>query len=277
METFMPTFDVNRCMKFFIADLFLMGFISVSFIFCFIYLAYGINHPAAPLVIWNWEFLRERFYNWWSNLAFLCVFWYGANHICFVVEFHFIMGFLYLNIFYRILKTELKVSGDGRQLRNQHTDDSLRIWETYVVENRSFEIAHINVMDFYSPMIVIMNWCVAQVAIVCNVMLLSRWEKLPTISVWILIFWSVASEIMWIFFLGVGGGLLRQGEKTIASWKRRNWGSKFNNCLMKRFTKSCKPIRLSYGKMFTIQRKSVLTFMQAILRGTFRFYLAIKK
>ncbi|CAL8123067.1 unnamed protein product [Orchesella dallaii] len=278
LEKYMPSFNPDHCLRIFIADLCAATLVVVFFIFTFIYLLYNLYNPFLPLFYWNWTFFEENFFRIETELFLATAFWYGANHVCLIIEFHIITAIRYLNILYLLITAEFRVPGRNvMQIKNQHTLNSLREWQNYIVEYRSFEVMHTHVMEFYSPFIVLFNVVVVQNVLFCNVMLFTRWSQLSTVSVFILVFWSVASQVCWIFILEMGARLFVQGDRTIKSWKDFNWGSRRGNKVMKKFGKSCRSIRLAHGSMFTIRKRNVLTFLKSILRGTFRAFLAFKK
>lgn len=55
------------------------------------------------------------------------------------------------------------------------------------------------------------------------------------------------------------------------------WKRSADRKYMSKFRKSCKPIYLGFPGFMTITHKSVLKYMQGIVRGVFRMLLALKK
>jgi len=269
-KTFMPSFDPNRYLAYKIRDT-LSSFLILSvFISTFLYTIYFYRHPNLPISPWNWKRLN-KLYNRTTNVLGAALFWYGANHVAGILIFHIVIGFMYLPALYQIVRLELRVPKTSQQ----NTISKLRNWQIYTKEYRAWEVLHIHVMEFYSPFLILFNATAVQISLFCNVMLFKKWDKLGPVSKSILIFWTGIVQITWIIALEMGGEIFKQGTKTIVLWNGYDWGSVFGN-KMKKFAKSCRPIRVNHRSVYTIRKRNVLTFLKAILRGTFRAFLALK-
>lgn len=124
--------------------------------------------------------------------------------------------------------------------------------------------------------LVLLNGFFMLAAIYISFVLIRYWEMLQFISkapMVIAEFWAIG---YWTIILQIGCMFFVDGNKTLNSWKRHNWGCERENRLMKKFRQSCKPILLSFGSQFVIGRMSVLNYYQGVLRGTFRVLLATK-
>ncbi|CAL8146769.1 unnamed protein product [Orchesella dallaii] len=177
---------------------------------------------------------------------------------------------------YLLLKTAFRVPNNDIPVKNQYSKPHLRQWKTYIREYRSLEILNIQYLEFYSPFSVLMNATAVQVALFSNVMLFTKWEQLSTEAVVILVSWCALDQILWVICLEMAAQLSVEGERTVKAWKGFDWDSVVGNKVMKKFAKSCKPIRIGHGTMYTIRKRNVLTFFKAILRGTFRAFLTLQ-
>ncbi len=70
--------------------------------------------------------------------------------------------------------------------------------------------------------------------------------------------------------LEISGRIHEDAKKTIKSWKNIEFSSLHERKYMSRFRKCCRPLKLGIEGTFTIKRLSVLKFMRAIIKGTFR-------
>lgn len=92
-----------------------------------------------------------------------------------------------------------------------------------------------------------------------------------------LFMWGSATAVYWCFILHFGGYVYLQGGNILKSWKRHDWGNRYHNRLMGKFRRSCRPLTISYQKMFTMRKLTMLRFVRGLTRGIFRMLLALGK
>ncbi len=82
----------------------------------------------------------------------------------------------------------------------------------------------------------------------------------------------------WSFVLWLGGCLHFRSLRILNSWKYRgNWKLKVERKMMNKFRKSCLPIRIHYGKAYTIRKITVIKFWNGLMKGVFRTMLTFKR
>lgn len=82
------------------------------------------------------------------------------------------------------------------------------------------------------------------------------------------------------WFLALHGAAIMyiNSKKTIESWKSNGewWGSRSNQAIMRKFKKSCRPMKVGYKNHFTYKRNSILNYLRVLYRGTFRALCTLK-
>jgi len=91
------------------------------------------------------------------------------------------------------------------------------------------------------------------------------------ISSFVLIF-----QVVWSLTLEFSGQFYRHSIATLISWKGLRIPRKEDRKYMSRFRKSCRPLYIGTEGYFVIRRLTVLKFLRAIIRGTFRSLLTAK-
>lgn len=88
-----------------------------------------------------------------------------------------------------------------------------------------------------------------------------------------------ASIVSWTIMLTCAGMMHKSATDCIASWKTgwAHWGGVRDRRYMGKFRKSCKPIYIGYPGFMIISRKSVVKFIQGVVRGTFRALLMLNE
>jgi hypothetical protein len=87
----------------------------------------------------------------------------------------------------------------------------------------------------------------------------------------------MVSQLAWGIVLEFAGRYHEKAKSTIKSWKSMKFESKAEKFLMSKFTRSCRPLIFGHQGGFTITRLSLLKFIIAIVKGTVRAVLAVRK
>lgn len=183
-----------------------------------------------------------------------------------------------LNVIYNfyipyILGKELRV---GRPSSRYKAANKIRQPQNIRVVFRCFQIVHQNMFCWFGIFLMLINaGCMSSAVYICFVLLrfgteLRLLTKIP------LLFAIVMISVTWSGVLEIGKHYHLNGKKVFGSWKRYDWGSKFENRVMAKFRLSCRPILLSYGKTFVVGPASVLNFSKGVVRGTMRCLLSTK-
>lgn len=179
-----------------------------------------------------------------------------------------VYGFYFTLLFSK----ELRV---GRRDSTYLTTAELRKSNTLCLTFRSFQIVNTNAMCFMGLYLVAINASVIIAVVFLNFSLLKYWNVLHTLIKLLCLLITVTFTIFWTAILELGKLFFIKGNKVLSSWNGREWGSKRENNIMKRFRLSCKPILISYGNQFVIRKQSILVFYRAIVRGTKRALLTL--
>ncbi|CAL8072491.1 unnamed protein product [Orchesella dallaii] len=162
-------------------------------------------------------------------------------------------------------------------IHGQKSNDKLRTAKYLPKTYRCFELLtnfqNITLSQYLIPC----QTAIMYLILFCNTMLIRRWEKLNAALRVSLILLSVLAMFLWGLVLKVFGRMDVWSQKTLKSWKDHNWGSVRDNKYMRKFRKSCRPLRIGYGRCYIIRPLSVLKFLKGISRGTFRALLLAMK
>ncbi|OXA48134.1 hypothetical protein Fcan01_16922 [Folsomia candida] len=88
-----------------------------------------------------------------------------------------------------------------------------------------------------------------------------------------------SAVLSWAALMTCAAKIQRSAKKCLTSWKVHgdHWESRGDRKYVSKFRKSCKPLYFGWGGFMVVTHKSVLKFMQGIIRGLFRTLLALKK
>jgi hypothetical protein len=135
---------------------------------------------------------------------------------------------------------------------------------------RSFQLLHKCIMGcigfVYFPLHSITGQCV----VFCLYSLIKHWGGLDSASKGLLGMIGTSLLLFWLGVLDCGGRFYKLNRRSMLSWKK---GGKY----VSKFCKSCKPLGIGLEGTFIIKRLSVLKFLRAVVKGTFRALVALKK
>lgn len=269
----MPNFNADKAHINKIIDLFLAQYIWGQYNLMGLLTLFVIFFPRSGLTInlifpdaW-FDFLPFQIGQIFCHCYFLT--FVLVNNLCIGVP---VMA--YLAYFTQFLTKELRVG-----LKSYRTVNKLRTPAHLQIVFRSLQVLHTYAFTFMGKLIILCNATMMITPVSINLVLIRYWSEMDLFTIAPLLlasglivgFWTVTLELGRVFFL--------KGGKTMGSWKRANWGNigMREKVIMKKFTKSCKPILMQYGKQFTIKRVSVLVYFRGVVRGTMRALLTTKK
>lgn len=180
---------------------------------------------------------------------------------------------LFMSYLYFIIARELRIGQKGYL-----TSAEFRNAENIRLFYRSFQIIHQQSMiSCYLGVYVLVAHAIFMMAgIYVTFVLIRYWELLQAIPKALMVVGDFLIIGYWTLLLQIGCRFYIDGNKTLGSWKRNNWGLPENTKLMKKFVRSCTLILISYGKQFVIGRKTVMSYYKGVEKGTFRALLATK-
>ncbi|OXA38242.1 hypothetical protein Fcan01_27047 [Folsomia candida] len=86
--------------------------------------------------------------------------------------------------------------------------------------------------------------------------------------------------LSWVALMTCAAKIQKSAKDCLTSWRVHgggHWESRADRKYMSKFRKSCKPMFFGLDGFLVLTHKSVMKFMQGIIRGVFRTLLALKK
>lgn len=149
----------------------------------------------------------------------------------------------------------------------------LRTPSNLILVYRSSQILQTQMLNIVEYIIVPSQAIVTNVILFSSVMLIKQGYRMSMASKGMLGSWGIICTIGWTVVLMIWGYMHWYGKKLLDSWKYHQWPTKRDRALMSKFRKSCKPLRMQFGRTYVIRRLSVLKFLRSISRGIFRALL----
>lgn len=193
-----------------------------------------------------------------------------------------ISGISYLVYFAPLATTQLYFSNylpDGpgfQRSEDYYTKPRFREAQTIRGLYRRFEIYHQIYLHLFSYILVPIQALILQLFLFCTYVLFNHSHTLNTAATMQFAIWCVFAVGTWSALIQVSGYVYSSSMKTLRSWKSHDWGSPYENKIMSRFARSCKPLSIGYHTTFVIRRLTILKFFKAVIRGTFRTLLMTK-
>lgn len=171
-----------------------------------------------------------------------------------------------------LIKTELNCS----QVKHI-TRDTMRSYPKLIQEYRRFEIILKMYLNVLGPLIGPGHVLTSVSALICNVNLITQSDRMNVTTFLIFFVATIMFQVSWVIILHASCLFVVFSQQTIRSWKTNtNWGTKENTKLMRKFAKSCKLPKICYEDYISYGRKSVLNYLKALYRKTFRVVCALK-
>lgn len=89
---------------------------------------------------------------------------------------------------------------------------------------------------------------------------------LQTEALRLIAIFAVAGASGWSVILYMAGYLNLHGRKILLSWKRHSWKTPTETKLMSRLKVCCRPLMICNGKLFIIQRATLLVFLRRLVK-----------
>lgn len=205
-------------------------------------------------------------------VVFPFVVFYFFGFLCAITSFYLHIQVLLTYILFAcpILLKDLRAN-----LPTYRTHHSLRSCPNLVHEYRCFEILHVIGMGFYGPLILPFHAFLSVLVVLGAYLITRHWMDMDYIAIYMMFNWVFIFFAVWALVLQFSGFYFLQCTKTLKSWKHFKWNKKDLKDL-KRFTKSCKPLKIGDQIRFNFNNLSVLFFIRGISRGIVRALLALK-
>lgn len=168
-----------------------------------------------------------------------------------------------------------------QELRSRRTNYATiptlrRTPDNIILVYRTVEIFIKNLLIHVGPVILPMQGLLSQFILILNYMLVRHGHSMTLIVLMVALVWTAVCQIAWIIVLTLSATFQKGAVATIRSWKYFEFSSKFEKKYMNKFRKSCKPLCIGTKGVFRITKKTVLKFLQGIVRGTFRALITLK-
>ncbi|OXA40164.1 hypothetical protein Fcan01_25046 [Folsomia candida] len=158
---------------------------------------------------------------------------------------------------------------------HQKTKESLRSAWNLPIEYRCVELMHRKLVLIAGYVIMAGHVVVSEFILFANAtVILDKGGMGMRVKI-LLLLWSAVGQTIWIFGLEICGRFHEQAKKTLKSWKNMKFRTKEQKLYMNRFRRSCRPLKIGKEGLFIITILTVLKFMKAIIKGTFRAVLTI--
>lgn len=252
---------VETCVCLFILFLIVVYILLAMFI---------VLKPRGPLTFG--ELIPREYFYWPVHLLI------SSSHVYLLAVIVTSVGtmgslvFVYLAYFAFFVPQELNL--DKRQYKSL---PGLREVLNLVKVYRSFQILHANALHVFGLFLVAVNSMLMTTVLYVNFTLARHWNKYSLLIKAPLLMGSPAIIIFWAVVLDFGRIFSDGTESVLMSWKVYTWKTRGEAKEMRKFRKSCKPIKISYGIQFVVGRLSVLKFFKGVVRGTMRALLTTKQ
>jgi hypothetical protein len=156
------------------------------------------------------------------------------------------------------------------------TKSSLRSPKNLLLEYRILQTLHYNVNQVYGYTALPFNALIGQFVVFNIVTLIRNWADLDVYSIQVLGATSFIGGVFWSSVLEVCGQQDSLCKQVLKSWKNVQFHNSFEAKYFFKMRKACPIIQIGVPGTFAIKRKTVLSFMKGISRGTFRALMALK-
>lgn len=266
---FVPEFNPNSSPTVRLIDIFglliFVAMVSTGFLNVMFYIMFPFtpNLPAStfldPSSPWYFHAFLQIFTNYNTLVNYV--------NLTAVVEPVYIYGVVVVPL----LVKEFRVGLDRYK-----TISALREPVQLRVIYRAVQILQGTVNDVLGRFLVPMQSVATLLFIFCSFVIIRHGNRLDKLTFVLMISWALLALIFWSAALIIGGYIFLKGTKTINSWKRYQWSSPRERKIMMKWAASCRPITISYGRMFIMKKSSLLIFIRGLCRGLMRTLLTIK-
>lgn len=234
---------------------------------CALTLFVNLNYPYNPASFGN--VLPN---NWYFLLAVYIFSIYMISY-CYIYFISLVASLLPLEgLSILFLVKELKI---GR-LR-YYSIDSLRQPQNLQRVYRMGQILMLQINNLFGKLLLPMQTLATLLFVFGAYVAIKHHDKMNTISVLMVLGWTLSAAIGWGLILTLGGYLHSNGLKILTSWRKNVWKYRKERNEMKIFVKSCGPIVVCYGKIFVMRKVSLMIFVRGLTRGLVRVILTLDK
>ncbi|OXA48333.1 hypothetical protein Fcan01_16909 [Folsomia candida] len=178
------------------------------------------------------------------------------------------------------LLQELTLSKKPREVRKFKCSPELVSHPKHLVHvYRSLQLAMRELrllLGIYFP---IMQIILGQLALATGYVLIAEGRKIKLATRMTFLTCDAVAVLFWVAMMTCAGKIQKSSKECLISWRvnRDQWESKEDRRYMSKFRKSCKPLYFGLDGFMTVTHKSVLKFVQGIIRGLFRTLLTLKE
>jgi hypothetical protein len=172
-----------------------------------------------------------------------------------------------------VILGELELSTTNKRYKSRAF---LRRPNTLLLEYRILESIHAHVNAWLGPAFLPMNALMGQFVIFCNVTLIQNWKELDFSSKFVLSETTVVLTVFWTFVLEMCGQQYSKCRKVLDSWRFLKFAKSSEAKYFFKIRKTCPVMSFGVAGTFTIKRKTVLSFVKGVSRGTFRALMTLK-
>lgn len=190
-------------------------------------------------------------------------------NLCVPMEFYFYSGTVLVPMVVREFRLGLS---ENRYM----ADASFRQPENFTMAYRAIQIGLMMANQLCGKFLVPAQAFVSLLFIFCNYVLIRHGDLLSGAGRAFMTVWVVATPLGWLLILMLGGYLHSNGQKILKSWKTFKWKSRREAELMKRFARSCQPVKICFGSVYVIKRVSAMVFTRGLVRGLMRALLTLE-
>lgn len=140
---------------------------------------------------------------------------------------------------------------------------------------RALEIYVKNLLIRFGSILLPMQALVSQFILILNYILIKHGHEMSWITIMVAVVWSLACQIVWITLLTLASTFHKEAVAT-RSWKGFEFRWKSEKRYMAKCARSCRPLYIGTGEVFQISKRTVLKFLQGLVRGTFRALVTLK-
>ncbi|OXA37586.1 hypothetical protein Fcan01_27649 [Folsomia candida] len=147
-----------------------------------------------------------------------------------------------------------------------------------VLVYRSMQLLMKDVSLLFGRYLPVLNTLYGQLAISSGYVLIVEGGKTDNSTKLVLLVCVPFTVLVWAGCLICAGKIQASSKECLTSWKvgAARWEEKEEKKYMAKFRKSCKPIYFGFEGYIVVTQKTVVKFMQGLVRGLFRALLALK-
>ncbi|OXA48075.1 hypothetical protein Fcan01_16918 [Folsomia candida] len=178
------------------------------------------------------------------------------------------------------LLQELTITRKPRQIRKFKCSPELGAHAEHLVfVYRSLQLAVMEIRLVFGKYFPLTQSFLGQLAISTGYLLIAENKKLDLATRMTFMLCVPFAVLSWALLLACAGKIQKSAKDCLTSWKGNgdHWELRGDRKYMSKFRKSCKSLYLGLDGFMVVTHRSVMKFMQGIIRGVFRALLALRK